>query len=207
MGAAYNWTTVVVPTGVLWVHPGKRWDTLVQWTAPTAGTYSYSGEFELLDIHPTGVIGEVFGGQIGEDATELYSGTLTGPGAKESTMTPGKSETFSGTVSLLAGETLTFAVNNDGNFGADSTGLRATITSSGLRAAVTSSIPEPSTWAMMLLGFAGLSFAACRRTITAAPRSGDRVRAGEGARSAEPRGVKRRAPLSRGIGRPTWAAG
>ncbi len=77
MGAAYNWTTVVVPTGVLWVHPGKTWDTLVQWTAPTAGSYSYSGEFELLDIHPTGVIGEVFAG-----ATELYSGTLTGPGAR-----------------------------------------------------------------------------------------------------------------------------
>ena len=114
MGAAYNWTTVVVPTGVLWVHPGKRWDTLVQWTAPTAGTYSYSGEFELLDIHPTGIIGEVFAGE-----TELYSGTLTGPGAKQSTKIPGESEPFSGTVSLLAGETLTFAVNNDGNFGAE----------------------------------------------------------------------------------------
>ena len=114
MGATYNWTTVVVPTGVLWVHPGKLRDTLVQWTAPTAGIYSYSGEFELLDIHPTGVIGEVFAG-----ATELYSGTLTGPGAKESTMTPGELETFSGRVSLLAGETLTFAVNNDGNFGAE----------------------------------------------------------------------------------------
>jgi hypothetical protein len=144
----------------------------VQWTAPTAGTYSYSGEFELLDIHPTGIIGEVFGGQIGGDATELYSGTLTGPGANQKKKTPGESETFSGTVSLLAGETLTFAVNNDGNFGADSTGLMATITStsSELRATMASSIPEPSTWAMMLLGFAGLSFAARRRTITTAPR-------------------------------------
>ncbi len=150
LGAAYNWTTVVVPTGVLWVHPGKLWDTLVQWTAPTAGTYSYSGEFELLDIHPTGVIGEVFGES--RDATELYSGTLTGPGAKESTITSGESETFSGTVSLLAGETLTFAVNNDGNFGADSTGLTATITSLALGAPITSlalgapipsSIPDP----------------------------------------------------------------
>jgi len=173
MGAAYNWSTVVVPTGVLWVHPGKVWDTLVQWTAPTAGTYSYSGEFELLDINPTGIIGEVYGGQVG-DATELYSGLLLGPGANQSTMTPGGSETFSGTVSLLAGETLTFAVNKDGFFGGDSTGLKATITSSGisagLRATMTSSIPEPSTWAMVLLGFAGLSFAACRRTKTATPR-------------------------------------
>src|SRR5208337_396767 len=111
---------------------------------------------ELLDTHPTGVIGQVF-----ENATELYSRTLTGPGANQSTMTPGESETFGGTVSLLAGQTLTFAVNKDGNYDNDSTGLIATITSNGLTATIPSSIPEPSTWAMMLL-----SFAACRRTIT-----------------------------------------
>jgi hypothetical protein len=28
MGVTYNWSTVVVPSGVLWVHPGKRWDNL-----------------------------------------------------------------------------------------------------------------------------------------------------------------------------------
>jgi hypothetical protein len=167
MGAAYNFETVVVPTGVLWVHPGSVLDVLVQWTTPTAGSYSYSGEYELLDTHPTGVIGEVFAG-----ATELYSGTLTGPGAKESTVTPGESETFSGSVSLLAGETLTFAVNRDGNFGADSTGLTATITSLALGPTTASSVPEPSTWAMMLLGFLGLGFAgyhkARRRVAVAA---------------------------------------
>jgi hypothetical protein len=165
MGAAYNFETALVPPGVLWVHPGSVLDVLVQWTAPTAGSYSYSGEYELLDINPTGVIGQVF-----ENATELYSRTLTGPGANQSTMTPGESETFGRTVSLLAGQTLTFAVNKDGNYDNDSTGLTATITSLAMGAPITSSIPEPSTWAMMLLGFAGLSFAACRRTITTAPR-------------------------------------
>jgi hypothetical protein len=127
-GTAFNWRTVVVPTGVLWVHPGKRTDVLVQWTAPAAGTYSYSGKFEILDIAPTGVVGRVFGGQIHGDATLLYSGLLKGPGANQSTMTPGESETFSGTVSLLAGETLTFSVGNDGDYNNDSTGLTATIT-------------------------------------------------------------------------------
>jgi hypothetical protein len=29
---------------------------------------------------------------------------------------------------------------------------------------IPSSVPEPSTWAMLLLGFAGLGFMACRRT-------------------------------------------
>lgn len=33
-----------------------------------------------------------------------------------------------------------------------------------LLAGASSSVPEPSTWAMMLLGLAGLGFAACRRT-------------------------------------------
>ncbi len=77
-------------------------------------------------------------------------------------MTPGQSETFGGTVSLLAGDTLTFAVNNDGKYNFDLTGLTATIRSS---------IPEPSTWAMMLLGFAGLGFAGYRRAKSRGPMS------------------------------------
>jgi hypothetical protein len=128
MGAAYALTTSVALPGVLWVHPGKASEVLVQWTAPTTGSYSYSGKFELLDAFPTGVIGKVFGGQIHGDDTLLFWGALKGPGANLSTKTPGESETFSGTVSLLAGQTLTFAVNNDGNYNNDSTGLTATIT-------------------------------------------------------------------------------
>jgi hypothetical protein len=31
------------------------------------------------------------------------------------------------------------------------------------------SAPEPSTWAMMLLGFGGLGLAGCRRTLKKAP--------------------------------------
>jgi hypothetical protein len=130
MGAAYNFGgSVVVPAGVLFVHPGSLSDVLVQWTAPTTGSYSYSGKFELLSTVPTGVVGRVFGGTIHGNDTLLFWGLLKGPGANLSTMTPGESETFNGTVSLLAGETLTFAVNNDnGNYTNDSTGLTATIT-------------------------------------------------------------------------------
>ena len=35
---------------------------------------------------------------------------------------------------------------------------------------LTTAVPEPSTWAMLLLGFAGLGFAACRRTRPSARR-------------------------------------
>ena len=140
--------TVLVPAGVLWIHPGPSSDVLVQFTAPTTGTYKYSGSFELLDNNPSGVIGEIYAG-----SSQLYSGTLTGPGADLSLLTPGQSESFSGQTFLHSGDVLTFAVNNDGSFYNDSTGLTAAV----------SSVPEPSTWAMMALGFAGLGFAAYRR--------------------------------------------
>jgi hypothetical protein len=108
---------------VLGIHPGENTDVIVQWTAPASGTYTYSGSFALLDDNPSGVIGEVF-----ENHTSLFSGVLTGPPANLTTLTPGGSESFGGTVTLNAGDALSFAVNNDGDFFNDSTALAATIT-------------------------------------------------------------------------------
>ena len=48
---------------------------------------------------------------------------------------------------------MTFAVNNAGNFSNNSTGLVANVTA----------VPEPASWELMLLGFAGLGFAGYRR--------------------------------------------
>jgi len=138
--------TVVVPLGALEIHPGPSTDVLVQWTAPSASRYSYAGSFALQDIYPNGVIGEVY-----KNNAQLYSGLLTGPGA--SYPNAGQTELFSGAVSLSAGDKLTFAVNNAGNYYFDSTGLKATITA----------VPEPSSWALLLTGFAGLALAARRR--------------------------------------------
>jgi hypothetical protein len=147
-GAATCCNTVLIPTGVVWMHPGVSTDAIVQWTAPVAGEYHFSGSFELLDNNPSGIIGEVFA-----NSSKLVGNTLTSPGASLGTQTPGQSTVFGGDVFLNAGGTLSFAVNNDGSVFNDSTGLTATI----------SAIPEPSTWAMMLLGFAGLAFKAYRR--------------------------------------------
>jgi len=148
--------TVLVPTDVLFMHPGPSTDAIVQWTAPSAGTYTISGGFELLDDNPSGVIGEVY-----DNGTQLYTGTLTGPAANLGTLTPGGSETFSETVTLAAGDKISFAVNNDGSFYDDSTGLMATITA----------VPEPATWAMMVFGLggmgAGLRAARRRRSLPA----------------------------------------
>jgi hypothetical protein len=138
------------------VHPGPSQDVLVQFTAPKSGRYAYSGGFELLDNNPSGVIGEVY-----DNGKQLYSGTLTGPGANLTSLTPGQSESFAGKVYLAAGDHLTFAVNNDGIFYNDSTGLTANV----------SSVPEPATWGLMLLGFGGLGFAGYRRNTRGASLS------------------------------------
>jgi len=64
-------------------------------------------------------------------------------------------------------------------------------------------VPEPSTWAMMLLGFAGLGFVSYRRTRKAsAPRS-DGALMLTSTRPAPPNGARRRTPVRR-IGHRTY---
>ena len=86
-----------------------------------------------------------------------------------------------GAVSYTGGElaTLTHAIDDGDQQSGSSNGLFAfsfaapvtsvTFTSSENSlevASVSSAVPEPSTWAMMLLGFAGLGYAAYRKTKT-----------------------------------------
>ncbi|SIO46269.1 PEP-CTERM protein-sorting domain-containing protein [Bradyrhizobium erythrophlei] len=137
------------PPGVLWVHPGISSDVIVQWKAPTTGTYNLSSSFALLDSNPSGVIGEIF-----QNSTSLFSQTITGPAANLGGQTFGPAVTFAlNNLSLQQGDILSFVVNNDRSYFNDSTALTATITS----------VPEPATWAMMIFGFAGIGFMTYRR--------------------------------------------
>jgi hypothetical protein len=138
----YNFSSVLIPTNVLDIHPGTDTDVIVKWTAPSAGTYSISGLFELLDTRPTGVIGEIF-----ENSAQIYSGILTGPAAV-APGTPGGSESFSFTLTMAAGTTLYFGVNNDGNYLNDSTGFSAIITDTAS--------PEPASVALFAAGLMGM---------------------------------------------------
>lgn len=117
-----NFATIVLPTNLLLLHPGPSTDTIVQWTAPQAGTYSIAGFFELLDTAPTGIVGAVF-----VNSNKVYTGTLTAPAAVHPN-TIGARESFSLVQTLAAGAVLSFGVNNDGNYLDDSTGFDATIT-------------------------------------------------------------------------------
>lgn len=148
--------TVLIPPGVLWVHPGDSSDVIVQWKAPTAGTYDIASSFALLDNQPTGVLAEIF-----MNGVSLFNHVISSPAANLGTQVYGPAVNFAlNDVSLHLGDTLSFVVNNNGQYFDDSTALTATITA----------VPEPSTWAMMVLGFAGVGFMAYRRKNKAALR-------------------------------------
>lgn len=148
-GANASFSTVSAPSNVLLLHPGdgtdgNPGDASVVFTARTSGAYAVSGLFERLDTttNGTGVIVSVY-----DNTTLESSATLPASGGYLS------SSAFSGTYNLAAGDKLTFDVAKNGPYQYDSTGLSATVTS----------VPEPATWAMMILGMGGMGAVLRRR--------------------------------------------
>jgi hypothetical protein len=151
-GTTISFSTLISPNDVLLIHPGNQTDVIVRWTAPSAGYYQYSGLFQLLDRSPSGVIAQVFTNNL-----LTFSANLTGPGANTGTLTPGQSVAFGGAANLNAGDTLLFAVNRQGNFSNDSTGLKVNI-----------SVPEPSTIALIAMALLSMfGFGMMRRRADA----------------------------------------
>ncbi|MGO9516697.1 MAG: hypothetical protein ACLPND_06600 [Candidatus Korobacteraceae bacterium] len=125
-GEWLDWSTIVGPPNVLIVHPAPNWepaDSIVQWRAPADGAYRISGFFEILDaVSPTGIIGLVY-----RNGTQLYRGELLGPPAQYPDTPGGREDFYFASLSLKAGDVISFGVNSDGNFYYDSTGFNATI--------------------------------------------------------------------------------
>jgi hypothetical protein len=153
-GSTLDFATVVLPTDVLWVHPGVSTDSIVQWTAPAAGIYSISGFFEMLDTAPPPQGHPVFVG-IYDNSTPEFGGSLFLPRASPPD-TPGQKDPFSLTLSLNAGDVISFGVNNGGSVFFDSTGLAATITT----------VPEPTSLSLFASGLAGFWWLRKRRSRT-----------------------------------------
>jgi hypothetical protein len=117
-------STVVLPTNALWMHPGSSLndDSIVKWTAPTSGTYSISGFFEGLDsIDQTGVYVSVYRNTTPIFGPVFYQQAASCPNPGPSLNIPTQ------TLSLAAGDVISFAVNNGGNYIYDSTGFEASI--------------------------------------------------------------------------------
>lgn len=69
-------------------------------------------------------------------------------------------QTFESTVTLRLSQSLSYSVAGGATYGPDRLG--------SVDVSINSAVPEPSTWAMMVLGFAGVGFMAYRRRHSAA---------------------------------------
>jgi hypothetical protein len=137
--------------GFLNMHTGSTLDSVLQFIAPTAGTYNFAGRFEAHDTSPNGVTTFAFVG-----AQQQFAKTFTGG-----------FHVFDFDAQLAAGDTVSFVLNAAGAATYDSTGLALTVTD--VPVSVPGGVPEPATWAMMLIGFFGMgSTLRSRRRYTAA---------------------------------------
>ncbi|MCW5760254.1 MAG: PEP-CTERM sorting domain-containing protein, partial [Phenylobacterium sp.] len=132
-------------------HPGATNPIGIFFVAPTAGDYDWRVSFNILDRSPSGVL------LIG--VTNAGGGTSSMTfGVLDSTVT---SLDRSGTIALAAGEFLAVIVNPFGSYSNDSTGVNFTVSTAG--------VPEPGTWALMILGFGGAGAMLRRRLHSLGP--------------------------------------
>lgn len=121
-------------------HPGPTSLAIYRFTAPTAATYSVEALFYTQDTNATGVNVHV----LKDGGTQLFTApvTLAQP-----------TRFWTGNVTLAAGGTLDFAVDNGGFFHYDSTGLGVQI----------AAVPEPETYALFGAGLGAIGLALRRR--------------------------------------------
>lgn len=124
------------------LHADTGVGTVVQFIAPTAGLYSFGGSYQAHDVSPTGVD---IAGYVG--TTQRFADTFTGG-----------SRSFNFDANLTAGQRVSFILGAAGNYTYDSTGFALTVTGADV-----GGVPEPSTWAMMILGFFGMGASVRRR--------------------------------------------
>ncbi|HEX4180045.1 MAG TPA: PEPxxWA-CTERM sorting domain-containing protein [Caulobacteraceae bacterium] len=138
-----DFETIRAAPNSLSLDPESLANVAVTFTAPSAGRYTFSSVFTGDDVgeHTHGV-------EVDVNGSSAFTDTIASFGATAS---------FGEAVTLTKGDTISFLVDGGSldncGFCNLSTGLTATI----------SAVPEPETWAMMLVGFGGMG-AAMRST-------------------------------------------
>ncbi len=122
-----DFNTVLFQTNMLLLHsgPSAGQDAIVQWTAPAAGLYQISANFQVLDsVNYFGDKVSIYAG-----GTNLFAQTLgPGAGADLGALTPGIGTSYTDKVSLKAGEVLSFGEALNTDYGWNLVGLNAQIT-------------------------------------------------------------------------------
>jgi Ca2+-binding RTX toxin-like protein len=119
--------------GELGAHPGNNGEySLVRWTAPASGSISIAAAFSGLDfVGPTTTDVHVL-----HNGVSLLDGVVNGYGS-------GSGPSFSGNVTVAAGDTIDFAVGYgpDSNYYYDTTGIAAIITAPAAAPVVVNGTP------------------------------------------------------------------
>ncbi len=143
-GTAHPAGTALIPASGLVLHPGSANQlSVIMFTAPKTAVYTLTATAYQADIYArTQTFGFVSGG---------VATTLT-------TLSPTNSTyATSGKLLLTAGQQVGVFVGNDGQYFFDATGV-----------SFSAAIPEPTSWALMIVGFGMVGFAARRRTTAVA---------------------------------------
>ena len=146
-GAAHPGSgTVDVPGDALILHPGATGAVAaIFFTAPTSAVYNFSlSAFQATNVNANSV--QLFG----------YSGFADSafPSATLTAASPTYGFSFPA-LYLAAGQTIGIGVGYDGNYQYDATGVRFTLT--------TDAVPEPASWALMIVGFGAVGAMTRRR--------------------------------------------
>ena len=142
-----SYPTVSIPGDAIVLHPGNSSSLSVfsAFVAPVAQTYQYTIDLQSVGIDTTNGIGYTF---FVDDKGALTFGnraTLT---------TYGAATTITGTGAFAQGDVFGVIIDDNGVYYGDSTALKFNV----------SAVPEPATWAMMLLGFGMVGFGLRRRS-------------------------------------------
>ena len=147
-------TTVDVPTGALFLHPGQTLQAYVMFTSPTTAVYDIS----------------IFAGLLSNSTitgTTLGSGFIIG-NVNISSGAQALTEAFptysvSGQILINAGDSIYLTLGNAGDYSYDSTQFGLTLTNAA--------VPEPAMWGLMIVGFGLVGVASRRRFSGTASRS------------------------------------
>ena len=112
-----EWLTIGLDASMLFLHPAYFEPTAVVFTAPREGTYRLTGGFRIIDHYPTGV-------------------TVSWGEGQKLLSEPGQSTSFSYEKHLEPGQSVAFAVDPNGDYGFDSTGVAVQATFLGSDAPV-----------------------------------------------------------------------